>query len=49
MADLFTLSITEPGLVYHKGFALAYFYFLDLIDFELLTKSLNETFFMLNL
>nr|YP_010887697.1 Ycf2 protein [Hypodaphnis zenkeri]YP_010887714.1 Ycf2 protein [Hypodaphnis zenkeri]WJJ67268.1 Ycf2 protein [Hypodaphnis zenkeri]WJJ67286.1 Ycf2 protein [Hypodaphnis zenkeri] len=23
MADLFTLSITEPGLVYHKGFALS--------------------------
>ncbi|KAK4725490.1 hypothetical protein R3W88_028269 [Solanum pinnatisectum] len=21
MADLFTLSITEPDLVYHKGFA----------------------------
>ncbi|KAF4381824.1 hypothetical protein F8388_009000 [Cannabis sativa] len=23
MADLFTLSITEPDLVYHKGFALS--------------------------
>ncbi|KAH9770119.1 hypothetical protein KPL71_012265 [Citrus sinensis] len=27
MADLFTLSITEPDLVYHKGFAFSIFSF----------------------
>nr|YP_010419755.1 hypothetical protein RF2 [Laportea ovalifolia]YP_010419772.1 hypothetical protein RF2 [Laportea ovalifolia]USG53456.1 hypothetical protein RF2 [Laportea ovalifolia]USG53473.1 hypothetical protein RF2 [Laportea ovalifolia] len=36
-ADLFTLSITEPDLVYHKGFALS-------IDSYRLDQILNEVF-----
>jgi hypothetical protein len=39
MADLFTLSITEPDLVYHKGFA----FFID--SYRLDQKQfLNEVF-----
>nr|YP_010330803.1 hypothetical protein RF2 [Parietaria floridana]YP_010330820.1 hypothetical protein RF2 [Parietaria floridana]UNY34025.1 hypothetical protein RF2 [Parietaria floridana]UNY34042.1 hypothetical protein RF2 [Parietaria floridana] len=39
MADLFTLSITEPGLVYHKGFALS----IDSYRFDQ-KQFLNEVF-----